>query len=114
MVSLVYLSKKVEENKINKNNTISDKLIDNRSNIELTFYNEEEIKEIIFGSLLGDGKLEKSIRSKNARFGLIQSIKFKEFFIALYRILSDFCSTNYHEYTYLDSRTNKKYISLNF
>lgn len=41
----------------------------NNSNYEMT----PEVRQIIFGSLLGDGKLEKSSRSKNARFGFTQS-----------------------------------------
>src|SRR4030095_8610551 len=68
----------------------------------------------MFGSLLGDGKLEKSIRSKNVRFGFIQTIKTKYYFINLYSILSIYCTESYRENSYLDIRTNKKYTSLNF
>jgi hypothetical protein len=41
----------------------------------------ENIKEILFGSLLGDGKLETAPRAINARFGFIQSEKNKEYFL---------------------------------
>lgn len=39
-------------------------------------YSSEEINQIVFGSILGDGKLELAKRSLNARFGFIQSTKF--------------------------------------
>jgi hypothetical protein len=37
--------------------------------------NNNKIKEILFGSLLGDGKLEMGPRAINARFGFIQGEK---------------------------------------
>jgi LAGLIDADG DNA endonuclease family len=77
-------------------------------------YNDKEIKEIIFGSLLADAKLEMATRSKNARFGFIQSIHAKEYFLHLYSIFSHFCIANYRTYSYNDKRTQKTYISLNF
>jgi hypothetical protein len=43
----------------------------------------EEIKQIIFGSLSGEAKLELAPRGLNARFGFIQSIKFKDYIIIL-------------------------------
>jgi|SRR6266487_6272266 len=115
IVKPVYLNKIVKENNIKDDNNISsDKINDISSKFELPIYNEQEIKEIIFGSILGDGKLEKTIRSKNARFGIIQSIKAKDYFIVLYSIFSVFFSINYREFNYLDSRTKKNYTSLNF
>jgi len=53
-------------------------------------------------------------RSKNARFGFIQSIHAKEYFLHLYSIFSHFCIANYRTYSYNDKRTQKTYISLNF
>ena len=44
-------------------------------------YSEYDIEQVIFGSLLGDGKLEKSIRSINARFGFTQSEKHFDYFL---------------------------------
>jgi LAGLIDADG DNA endonuclease family len=116
VISLVYLIKKIEfdNNKTFNNKILTDKLIDINSKTKLIDYKDNEIKEIIFGSLLGDGKLEKSIRSKNARFGFIQTIKNKDYFINLYSILSIYCTEKYRENSYLDLRTNKKYTSLNF
>ena len=77
-------------------------------------YSNEEIKQIIFGSLLGDGKLELSAKSKNARFGFIQSIIFKDYFLFIFSILKPFCLSNFRTYYYSDKRTSKTYVSLNF
>ena len=79
-------------------------------------FTSEEIKQIIFGSLLGDGKLELGKRSLNARFGFIQSIKFEDYFSYLFSIFSfqNFCSSNFRTYSYLDQRTGNTYTSLNF
>src|SRR5579871_3657389 len=44
-------------------------------------YNEKEIEQVIFGSLLGDGLLEKQARSKNPRFCLTQFMSQFEYFI---------------------------------
>lgn len=77
-------------------------------------YSNEEIKQIIFGSLLGDAKLELPARGKNARFGFIQSKKFESYFLHLYSILKPYCIANYNTYTYTDKRTGNTYISLRF
>lgn len=73
-----------------------------------------ETKEIIFGCLLGDGQLEMSPRSINARFGFTQAEFKRDYFISVANSLSSICSTKYREYSYLDKRTNKTYKSLNF
>lgn len=54
------------------------------------------------------------IRSINARFGFIQSIKNKEYFLHVHNIFINWCSANYNIYNYLDKRTNKVYTSLKF
>jgi hypothetical protein len=41
---------------------------------------DNNIKEILFGSLLGDGSLELPARGKNARFIFSQSNKYKPYF----------------------------------
>jgi hypothetical protein len=74
----------------------------------------DRIKEILFGSLLGDGKLEMSPRSINARFGFTQSEDHKDYFISVCNSLSTICSTKYREHSYVDKRTGKTYKSLNF
>lgn len=75
---------------------------------------EDNIKEILFGSILGDGKLEMAPRAVNARFGFIQSEDKKEYFLFVLDKLSTICSAKYREYSYIDKRTGKRYKSLNF
>lgn len=74
------------------NGTEQSKLTDNNNgSTEPAFvFSENELKEIIFGSLLGcanAGSLEKSLKSKNARFKFSQTIKAKDYFLQLYSIL---------------------------
>jgi len=73
-----------------------------------------KIKEILFGSLLGDGKLEMAPRAINARFGFIQSEKNKDSFLFLLNELTLLGTIKYREYSYTDIRTGKIYKSLNF
>lgn len=47
-------------------------------------YSEEEIRQVIFGSLLGDGQLELPLRAKNARFGFIQSLAQEPYFLMVW------------------------------
>ena len=72
----------------------------------------DETREVIVGSLLGDGDIELRGRDINGRFKIIQSTKHKDYFLMLVEIFSQFCSTPHRSYTYLDSRTNKEYSSL--
>jgi hypothetical protein len=74
----------------------------------------EEVKEIIFGSLLGDAKIELPPRGLNARFGFTQSIDKKEYFLSVLNSLGEICSGKYREMSYLDQRTGKTYANLNF
>jgi len=74
----------------------------------------DETKEIIFGCLLGDGKLEMPPRGVNARFGFTQAESQKDYFMSVLNSLSSICSGKYREYSYLDKRTGKTYKSLNF
>ena len=74
----------------------------------------EEVKEIIFGSLLGDAKIELPPRGLNARFGFTQSLDKKEYFLSVLNSLGDICSGKYREMSYLDQRTGKTYANLNF
>ena len=71
-------------------------------------------KEIIFGSLLGDAKLELPPRGLNARFGFTQSLDKKDYFLSMLNSLSEICSGKYREISYLDKRTGKTYTNLNF
>jgi len=91
----------------------SDIKIEGKSKVKVTPYSSET-KEIIFGSLLGDGKLEMAPRSKNARFGFIQAEDKRDYFLSLLNSLSSISTGKYREYSYFDKRTNKTYKSLNF
>jgi len=55
-------------------------------------------------------------RSLNARFGFIQSSKFKDYFSYLFSIFykHNFFSSHFRTYSYFDKRTGKIYHSLNF
>lgn len=77
-------------------------------------HSKEEIKQITFGSILGDGKLELPPRGLNARFGFTQSIIFEEYFLQLFSIFQPFCLSNFKIYSYVDKRTGKIYTSLSF
>ena len=72
----------------------------------------DETKEVIVGSLLGDADIELRGRAINGRFKIIQSTKYRDYFLMLFEIFSQFCSAPYSSYNYLDSRTNKNYSSL--
>ena len=76
--------------------------------------NIDRTKEILFGSLLGDGKLELPPRGVNARFGFTQNEGQKDYFIFVCNSLSMLCSAKYREIEYIDKRTGKTYKSLNF
>jgi hypothetical protein len=74
----------------------------------------EKTKEIIFGSLLGDAKLELPPRGLNARFGFTQSADKKDYFLSVLNYLGEINSKKYRETSYLDKRTGKTYTNLNF
>ena len=84
------------------------------SRIGLIKPDDKYIREVIFGSLLGDGYLEMAPRAKNARFIFSQSPKYEEYFMALYLMFFDYCSNTFQKYEHLDSRTNKTYITYSF
>lgn len=77
-------------------------------------FSPDETNEIIFGCLLGDGKLEMPPRGVNARLGFTQSEYNKEYFISVCDSLSKISSGKYRESFYLDKRTGKTYRSLSF
>ena len=84
------------------------------SRIDLNKPDDKYIREVIFGSLLGDGYLEMAPRAKNARFIFSQSPKYEEYFMALYLMFFVYCSNTFQKYEHLDSRTNKTYITYSF
>jgi hypothetical protein len=75
---------------------------------------DNKFKEIIFGSLLGDGKLEMGPRSLNARFGFTQSEDKKDYFIYFCNSLYPLFTVKYRINSYFDKRTVKTYTNLNF
>lgn len=74
------------------------------------------IKEIIFGSLLGDGYLELPSKGLNARFIFSQGLSHKDYFVYLYGFFTEFITpnTDYRTYTHIDKRTNIPYTTLSF
>lgn len=73
----------------------------------------DQLKEIIFGSVLGDGKLELPPRGKNARFGFTQSEGQKDYFVFVCNFLAVISSSKYRVYAHVDKRTGKIYKSQN-
>jgi hypothetical protein len=71
-------------------------------------------KEILFGSILGDGQLEMAPRSINARFGFTQALGQKDYFESVCTSLSTLCSAKYREHSYVDKRTGKTYIDITY
>jgi hypothetical protein len=72
------------------------------------------LKEILFGSILGDGSLELQTRSKNARFIFTQGMKNQEYFLSVYKNFEIFVEGNGRSCGGLDKRTSKIYTTLNF
>jgi hypothetical protein len=76
---------------------------------------DNEIKEILFGSLLGDGSLELPSRGKNARFIFSQSFKFEPYFLHMFSLFKEvFGLSTFRSYAYKDKRTGKVYTTLSF
>ena len=75
---------------------------------------ESKIKEILFGSILGDGKVELPPRGKNARFGLIQAGFRRDYLLSVLDDLKEICTGAYQEYGYYDKRTGETYKSIRF
>lgn len=109
---LILFSQNVSTRRENNSNKV---LSDSEGvNSDRTPENIDQAKEILFGSLLGDGKLEMPPRGINARFGFTQSEAQKDYFLLVYNLLLCICSAKYREYSYADKRTGKTYKSLNF
>ena len=51
------------------------------------------IKEVIVGSLLGDADIEMGDRAVNGRFKITQSTKHQDYFSTLSEIFKEFCSS---------------------
>ena len=84
----------------------------NKANLNI--YPDDQIKDVIVGSLLGDGDIEKRGRQLNGRFKITQSSKNKEYINCVFEFFFFYCSTPLRLYTYQDKRTNIDYSSLTF
>jgi hypothetical protein len=51
-------------------------------------FNEDEIRQVIFGSILGDANLSMEIKSINSRFSFIQSHLHYDYFISVWNIIT--------------------------
>tara|TARA_Y100000310_G_scaffold345857_1_gene471549 strand:- start:2195 stop:3103 length:909 start_codon:yes stop_codon:yes gene_type:complete len=72
---------------------------------------QENIKQVLLGSLLGDGYLTKQKNSHNAYFREVHSLKQKDYLIWKNNFLNYF-NTKIKEYSTYDKRTNKYYYSI--
>lgn len=76
-----------------------------------TFILNDNVKQILLGSLLGDGYLTKLKNDKNAFYRELHSKKQKEYLLWKYKYLKIF-DVKLHEYSTYDKRTNKIYDSI--
>jgi hypothetical protein len=94
-------------------NRAEDNTTFNHINLESSVL-DTRFKEIIFGSLLGDGQLEMAPRAKNPRFGFTQSETQKSYFLSVLNELSIICTGKFRVNSYTDKRIGKTYSSLSF
>lgn len=68
-------------------------------------------RQLITGSLLGDGCLFLGQKAKNPYFKICRSLKDKKYLEWQYSILQNLCNSNIRECSYFDNRTQKIYNS---
>lgn len=84
----------------------------NNQKTELEMLNiDETVKQVLLGSLLGDGSLSINREGKNAFYREVHSLKQKDYLIWKNQHLR-FFNTRFHEYSTYDKRTNKTYYSI--
>ncbi|MBL7056556.1 hypothetical protein ISS07_06590 [Candidatus Woesearchaeota archaeon] len=84
----------------------------NNNKIEIKeFRISEDAKQVLLGSLLGDGYLRKFRKSRNAHYKEVYSVKQKDYLLWKNDYLKIF-DTKVHEYSVFDQRTNKNYNSI--
>lgn len=71
-------------------------------------------KQIIVGSLLGDGCLAPRKNRKNTRFSILRKLDDLEYLSWQFSFLKDLCGTGIKTKSYFDNRTNKIYKSCYF
>src|SRR3989344_7224924 len=84
----------------------------NNQKMELEEFNiDEDVKQVLLGSLLGDGSLQIQKEGKNAFYREIHSSKQKEYLLWKNQFLKVF-DTKLREYSFYDKRTDKTYYSV--
>jgi len=83
-------------------------------NLDYNEYSIDVIKEVLVGSILGDGTIEIGERNTNARFKMLQSVKNEHYLFMLFGFFSQFCLSAPYLYSNLDKRTNKVYSNWSF
>lgn len=85
------------------------KINDKNDSVDLQI--DEDVKQVLLGSLMGDGSLGKNKGAKNVFYREIHSSKQKEYLLWKNQFLKVF-NTRYYEYSTYDNRTNKTYHSI--
>jgi hypothetical protein len=63
-----------------------------------------QLKDILVGSLLGDGSIRKSSLNSNAYFTIGQCMKNSEYILHLYELFKDYCSASPYKCARFDKR----------
>lgn len=71
-------------------------------------------KDLIIGTILGDGNMQTYSKGKTWRYIALQSGGQKEYIFHKYEVLGSLCGTKPKESSYLDKRTNKVYTRYSF
>ncbi len=66
-------------------------------------------KDLLVGTLLGDGNLQTETRGRTWRYRAIQKVEHKDYLFHKYEIMKEFCSTEPRLGETKDVRTNKTY-----
>lgn len=74
----------------------------------------QEQKDLIFGTLLGDGNLQTENGGRTWRYRGLQKLGHKDYLFHKYYVLKEFCSAEPGEGSTFDERTNKTYYRCYF
>lgn len=69
----------------------------------------QQQKDLLVGTLLGDGNLETETRGRTWRYRAVQKVEHKDYLFHKYEIMKDFCSAEPQLSKVEDVRTNKTY-----
>lgn len=81
---------------------------------ELILKPNETQKQIILGTIIGDGCLFKDKHGKNYRMNLAHCLKQRDYFLMKYEIIKELILSDAKEKTEYDKRTCKNYYSIGF